>query len=199
MNGGSAAVASCGAIIANTKSNSQAFRPDPVNRFSRQRSLCGVNRRDAVTQRLKSRLYARQRPRCHQTISTTPSRYFSNSQARRDSVPIQRCPTTETRCARRSSAHEHVKIQLFDQKRSSRSRPTNGGSKPPRPPWRLRPGRRVTRSAPKGGDRLLLGPSAAGRRRPRTRSQPRSHVLPRVSDEDRPGLGGRLQARRRAG
>ena len=60
------------------------------------------------------------------TSSARPSMYFSNSQASRD-FPMPPIPTTETRLPRRSSA-EAWKSSLTS--RSSRSRPTNGGSRP---------------------------------------------------------------------
>src|SRR5437870_5433211 len=46
--------------------------------------------------------YARHRPECHSVSATSPSMYFSNSQARRD-VPMPPTPTTETRRAFLSS------------------------------------------------------------------------------------------------
>ena len=45
--------------------------------------------------------YEGDRPRCHQTCSTTPSRYFSSSHASR-LLPMPAWPTSETRRARRS-------------------------------------------------------------------------------------------------
>ena len=52
--------------------------------------------------------------------------YFSNSHASRD-LPIPAIPTTETRCAFFSSA---LAWKSSLTRRSSRSRPTNGGSRP---------------------------------------------------------------------
>ena len=80
--------------------------------------------------------YDGDRPRCHQTCSTTPSRYFSSSQASR-LFPIPAWPTSETRRARRSRP---VAWNCSLRNRSSSVRPTNGGSRasgrraPPRSP-----------------------------------------------------------------
>ena len=80
--------------------------------------------------------YDGERPRCHQTCSTTPSRYFSSSQASR-LLPMPAWPTSETRRARRSRP---VAWNCSFRKRSSSVRPTNGGSSasgrraPPRSP-----------------------------------------------------------------
>ena len=81
---------------------------------------------------------------CHHTSSVSPSTYFSNSHDRRD-LPIPAGPLTRTRCARPVSAL--VWKRSFT-RRSSRSRPTNGASRPddrPSPP-RLATTRRARQS-----------------------------------------------------
>ena len=71
--------------------------------------------------------------------------YFSNSQAVRD-LPIPAIPIAETRCAFRSSADAWNSSLT---RRSSRSRPTNGGSRPPDFSAPARPA--VTRTARQSG------------------------------------------------
>ncbi len=94
--------------------------------------------------------YDGDRPRCHQTVSTTPSRYFSSSQARR-LLPIPACPTSETSRARRSRP---ATWNCSLRKRSSSPRPTNGGS---RTSARWRPPRSaMTRSARNAGTGAVL-------------------------------------------
>ena len=119
-----------------------------------------------------------------------PSMYFSNSQARRD-LPMPAMPITETRCALPSSALAW-KSSLTS--RSSRSRPTNGGSRPAD----------LQRAAARGDDaqraeerdrlglalQLVLAGVLVGDRR-------LGRALRRLADEHGAGLGRRLDARRR--
>ena len=98
--------------------------------------------------------------------------YFSNSHASRD-LPIPAIPTTETRCAFFSSAPAW-KSSLT--RRSSRSRPTNGGSRP------------VDFSAPRAGG----GDTQRAEERDRLRF-PLQLVLTRILVGDR-GLCGPLRA-----
>ena len=102
--------------------------------------------------------YAGDRPWCHQTCSTTPSRYFSNSQASR-LLPMPAGPVTETSRARPSRA---VAWNRSLSSRSSSSRPTNGASSVslrPRPPRSA-----TTRRARQAGTGASLPLSWTGRR-----------------------------------
>ena len=120
-----------------------------------------------------------------------PSMYFSNSQASRD-LPIPAMPMTSTSCARRSSA-EAWKSSFTS--RSSRSRPTNGASRP------------AERSAPRdAGDdaqrapelhRLGLALQLVQRRRPRRRSRPRCARFVDSPTRTVPGSAARLDPRGR--
>ena len=114
--------------------------------------------------------------------------YLKNSQPSRD-LPMPAMPMTETSCARCSSA-EAWKSSFTS--RSSRSRPTNGGSRPAD----------LQRSAAAGGDpqraperdRLVLALQLVRRRRSRRRPRPRSRASsPRRRARSR--VGGRLDAR----
>ena len=121
--------------------------------------------------------YAGLRPSCHQIGSTSPSRYFSSSQARRV-LPIPPIPVTDTRRARRSRP---VAWKRSLSRRSSSSRPTKGASSVSA---RLRPPRSATtRRARQAGtgvalalERLLAGCLEGDR--------PARGTLGRLADED---------------
>ena len=116
--------------------------------------------------------------------------YFSNSHASRD-FPIPAIPVTETRCALRSSALPWKSSLTM---RSSRSRPTNGGS---RPAERWAPPRAAsTRSARWSAHRLRLPLQLVLARR-LVRDRRLGRALRRLADEHGPGLGRRLDTRRR--
>ena len=90
--------------------------------------------------------YAGERPSCHQTVSTTPSTYFRNSQARR-LLPMPAWPGD--RDEPRRAARATVAWNRSLSRRSSSSRPTNGASRRlarPRPPRSA-----TTRSARQAG------------------------------------------------
>ena len=124
---------------------------------------------------------------CHQTLATRPSRYFSNSHARRD-LPIPATPTTESRCAFSSSA-EAWKSSLTS--RSSRSRPTNGGSSPaerPSPPRFA-----ITRSARQSWSGSVL-PFSSCDAAVLVGDRCVARAAGRVADQHRSRLGRRLDA-----
>ena len=130
--------------------------------------------------------YAGLRPSCHQIGSTRPSRYFSNSQARRV-LPIPPIPVTDTRRARCSRAGRMEEVleqaQLVvaaDEGGLERLRPVAAA-----------PLRDDPQGAP-GGDRgglaleVLLAGRLEGDRRGRG-------PLRRLADQDRARGGGRLE------
>ena len=90
--------------------------------------------------------YAGDRPSCHQTVSTRPSRYFRNSQASR-LLPMPAGPDDATRGAHALSRPVAWNRSLSS--RSSSSRPTNGASR-----------------------RLASGCARRARRRPAARAMP---------------------------
>ena len=99
-------------------------------------------------------------------------------------------PVSETRCALRSSAEEWKRSLIW---RSSRSRPTNGASRPcdfsePRRP-------ETTRCARQSGVSPSL-PLSSNDARVLVDDRLLRRATCRFADEDHPGLGGRLHARR---
>ena len=144
----SAMWASTIALIAERVASSSS----PSVRFARRRII------SPSAQKVTPSPYDGERPRCHQTCSTTPSRYFSSSQASR-LLPIPAWPTSETSRARCSRP---VAWNCSLRKRSSSVRPTNGGSSasgrraPPRSPTT-----RIARQAGTGEDLPLSSWSPA--------------------------------------
>ncbi len=137
-------------------------------------------------QKLMPSPYAGERPSCHQTCSTRPSRYFVNSQARR-LLPMPAGPMTETsraRCSRLVAWNRSLSS------RSSSSRPTKGASSVSERPVRRRSA--TTRRATPGGDRgrLALERLVAGRLEHDGRGRRAPGRLPH---QDRAGRRGRLE------
>ena len=98
-----------GLVLGDPGAHPHHLRETPSTRRRRRRRGSG---RDATTPR-----------------SSSPSMYFSNSQASLD-LPMPGAATIDSRCARRSSATVWNSSLTM---RSSRSRPTNGDSTPYRP------------------------------------------------------------------
>ena len=115
--------------------------------------------------------------------------YLKNSQPRRD-LPTPAMPTTETSCALPSSAQAWKSSFT---KRSSRSRPTNGGSSPA--DLRAPPTPAVTRSARQSGtgSDLPLSSNSPAPWKAIAASEERRR---RLADEHLSGLGRGLDARR---
>ena len=126
-------------------------------------------------------------PGASRRVSTRPSRYFCNSQARR-LLPIPATPVIEIRRARRSAPVAWSRSLIAA---NSASRPTNGGSMRslrPAPPTRA-----TTRHARHAATGRPC-PSTPARRPVRTRSRP-APPYGRLPDEDGARRCGRLQAR----
>ena len=115
--------------------------------------------------------YAGLRPSCHQTVSTSPSMYLRNSQARRD-LPIPAGPMTLTRRGRPSRLVAWNRSRSW---RSSSSRPTNGASRPsarPTPPrWA------TTRTARQAGTGATLPLSVCSATGSKTMASPAARIV----------------------
>ena len=84
-------------------------------------------------------------PSCHQTSSTRPSTYLSNSH-RAATCRSRRCPMTRRDAP---GAPRRMRGRAPSAARSSRSRPTNGASRPPSaPPAAARPREAPARAGP---------------------------------------------------
>ena len=126
--------------------------------------------------------YDGERPRCHHTCSTTPSRYFSSSQASR-LLPMPAWPTSDTR---RAAPLAPDRVELLLQEAQLVGPADERRLEGVGPPGAAALADDTDRQPGRDGRRPC--PSAPGRRRGRTRSRPRRRS--RVASPTRTPPGG---------